>query len=405
MHDPSALYYAILFIIAAWGLLVFALHSRTDAKKREADQGRTRESEAQTRAILDTAVDGIITIDEHAAVLIFNPAAEKIFGYSQSEVLGNNVNMLMPEPYHSQHDTYLRNYLTSGKPRVIGIGREVSGRRKDGSEFPMELSLSEVRSVGTRIFTGVVRDITERKLLERQKADFYAMVSHDVRSPITVILGYTDLILTAKSGGLDAETVDMVSAIERNCIRISNLLEDFLAVSKIESAALVLSKKPEDISEFLGEVREEFAPLTQKKGLGFSVEVAPGIPKLDLDRRYFRRVIDNLVNNAVNYTPGGGTITVRAGRLTRDGRGQGVRPGPDDSEGGHGGARGQGRGREQGGPWQHIPGADTGQSGQGWVTLRHLHARHSRESGNPEFVSCYVLLMSLVPGVIKATAL
>jgi PAS domain S-box-containing protein len=117
---------------------------------------------------VNTLVDGIITIDEHGIVESINPAAEKIFGYAAVDIVGLNVNVLMPEPYKREHDGYLDHYLTTGQQRIIGIGREVSGRRKDGTTFPMDLAVSELQVSGRRMFTGVVRDITERRQMERQ---------------------------------------------------------------------------------------------------------------------------------------------------------------------------------------------------------------------------------------------
>jgi two-component system, LuxR family, sensor kinase FixL len=125
-------------------------------------------TEAKARAILNTTVDAIVTIDETGAIQSFNAAAVQIFGYDESEVLQQNVNVLMPEPYRSEHDDYIDNYLETGKQHIIGIGREVHGRRKDGSTFPMDLAVSEVELNGQRIFTGIIRDITERRTLERE---------------------------------------------------------------------------------------------------------------------------------------------------------------------------------------------------------------------------------------------
>jgi PAS domain S-box-containing protein len=124
------------------------------------------ESEARLRAILETAIEGIITIDERGLVESMNPAAEKIFGYAALEVVGRNVSVLMPSPYREHHDGYLSNYLRTGQAKIIGIGREVVGQRKDGSTFPMDLSVGEVKLDGRRLFTGFVRDITERKQLQ-----------------------------------------------------------------------------------------------------------------------------------------------------------------------------------------------------------------------------------------------
>ena len=125
------------------------------------------ESEQRMRAIWETAAEGIITIDERGIVELLNPAACHIFGYQPEEVIGQNVKMLMPSPYRDNHDGYLANYLRTGHAKMIGIGREVVGQRKDGSLFPMELSVGEVRLGDRRLFTGLVRDISERRRLER----------------------------------------------------------------------------------------------------------------------------------------------------------------------------------------------------------------------------------------------
>src|SRR4051794_6146235 len=128
-------------------------------------------TEAQYRAIVDTAVDCIVVIDEHGIIRSFNRAAETIFGYTAEEIVGRNVKMLMPEPYHTQHDGYIAAYRNTGQRKIIGIGREVVGQRKDGTTFPMELSIAEWREEGQRFFTGIVRDITERKQAEGRLRD------------------------------------------------------------------------------------------------------------------------------------------------------------------------------------------------------------------------------------------
>ncbi len=124
------------------------------------------EAEERMRSVVDHVADGIITIDDLGTVTTFNPAAERIFGYAAQESIGQNIKMVMPEPFHSQHDGYLANYVRTGQAKIIGIGREVVGRRKDGSTFPMDLAISEFRLGQSRYFTGIVRDITERKRAE-----------------------------------------------------------------------------------------------------------------------------------------------------------------------------------------------------------------------------------------------
>jgi PAS domain S-box-containing protein len=135
---------------------------RTDHLRRTAEEALAG-SEARIQAIVNTAVDAIVTIDERGIVQAFNPAAEQIFGYSAGEVIGQNVSMLMPSPHREKHDSYIARYLQTGESRIIGIGREVDALRKDGTTFPVELALSEVPTGNGRLFTGILRDITERK--------------------------------------------------------------------------------------------------------------------------------------------------------------------------------------------------------------------------------------------------
>lgn len=152
------------------GTLIAAFDSmREQVRQREDD---LIESQERNVAVIENAIDGIITIDELGVVMSYNPASEKIFGYTSAEVIGQNIKILMPEPYHSEHDNYLKNYMTSGDKKIIGIGREVEGLKKDGSKFPLELSVSEVKLKNRRLFIGMIRDITDRKKSEAQRARY-----------------------------------------------------------------------------------------------------------------------------------------------------------------------------------------------------------------------------------------
>jgi diguanylate cyclase (GGDEF)-like protein/PAS domain S-box-containing protein len=156
---------------ASINALAVAADSIAVAIRRNLAEQKVLDRDARMRAILDSAVDAIVTIDMRGRVDSFNSAAERMFGYQVQEVLGKNVNMLMPSPYKSEHDSYLANYLKTGQKKIIGIGREVTGLRKDGSTFPMELTISEVRQSDLRLFTGIMRDISERKEAEQELAE------------------------------------------------------------------------------------------------------------------------------------------------------------------------------------------------------------------------------------------
>ena len=146
------------------------LHAAEDAQRRVAAtaNARAEASEARWRAVIDSAVDGIIVIDAHGSIEAFNPAAERLFGYTTAEVLGRNVNMLMPSPYREEHDTYLARYLATGRAKIIGIGREVQGLRKDGTTFPLHLSVGQITIDGERKFTGILHDLSARVQMEGQ---------------------------------------------------------------------------------------------------------------------------------------------------------------------------------------------------------------------------------------------
>jgi two-component system, LuxR family, sensor kinase FixL len=159
-------------------IFVGIIRDITDRKAAELAQ---RESELRLRWILDTVPDAIVVIDAQAVIQSFSPAAERLFGYGSAEVIGRNVNILMPTPYREAHDGYIERYLRTGERRIIGVGRVVTGRRKDGETFPMELQVGEFTSTGGRYFTGFVRDLTERQEAERRIQDLQAELLHASR--------------------------------------------------------------------------------------------------------------------------------------------------------------------------------------------------------------------------------
>jgi PAS domain S-box-containing protein len=168
--------------VAILGIAIFAYVLAALFAERRHHEAVATANENRMRAIVNTVVDGIITIDAQGTVETLNPAAALVFGYRPEEVIGRNVKMLMPEPYHREHDDYVSNYLTTGEARIIGLGREVAGQRKDGSVFPMELAVSEMQVSGQRMFTGVVRDISNRKKIEEHQKLLVAELDHRVKN-------------------------------------------------------------------------------------------------------------------------------------------------------------------------------------------------------------------------------
>jgi PAS domain S-box-containing protein len=173
-------------------LLAIAFSVRDIREQKKAEQA-ARDGEARLKAILDSAVDGIITINERGLIESVNRAGQAVFGYPLEELAGNNVKMLMPEPYRGEHDQYLRNYRHTGQRKIIGIGREVVGRRKDGTTFPLELSVSEVPIGQGRLFTGLIRDITERKQAETHRNLLMAELSHRVKNTLATVISIAQM--------------------------------------------------------------------------------------------------------------------------------------------------------------------------------------------------------------------
>jgi PAS domain S-box-containing protein len=291
-----------------------------DITERKQAEEELRQAEERMRSVVNHVIDGIITIDEQGRVESFNPAAETLFGYARTEVIGQNVKMLMPEPYHGEHDGYIGNYVRTGEAKIIGIGREVIGRRKDGSTFPMELAVSTFHIGPRRFFTGIVRDITERKRLEqelrqrvdelaeadRQKNEFLAMLAHELRNPLAPICNALHLI---KMPGADSRTVDEArDMMERQTHHLVRLVDDLLDVSRIIRGNIELRKEKLDLAVAVTRAVETAHPVIDAHGhqLNVSLPEQPIFVEADLIR--LAQIIANLLTNAAKYTDVAGRI-------------------------------------------------------------------------------------------------
>ncbi len=197
------------------------------APRKKKTKASTHDAETSLQTILDTVVDGIIVINERGLIELFNPAAEKLFGYSRAEVLGKPVAILIPEPIASRHQSYVERYLETGEANIIGIGREVQGQRKDGSVFPIELAVSETFSNGKRTFTGLVHDITERKRLEHAIVDASEMerkqIGQDLHDTVSQHLAGLTMLTTVLQQKIEQADEDARSRLTPDANRIAEL--------------------------------------------------------------------------------------------------------------------------------------------------------------------------------------
>jgi two-component system sensor histidine kinase EvgS len=282
-----------------------------------------KSSAAHLKAVLDTVIDGILTIDERGTITTANPAAVRIFGYGLEEMLGNNVNMLMPQPYAREHDGYLNNYRSTGQKKIIGIGREVTGLRKDGSTFPLDLAVSEMRVEGQRMFTGIVRDITKRKETEqalidakntaeranRTKASFLATMSHEIRTPLGGMLGMLELLGFTPLNDDQNEALKAARDSGQGLLRIVN---DILDWSKIEAGKLELSPQPTSISQLIHSVVNTYSRVASANSLILGQSVDEQLaPAHIVDSLRLAQILNNFVSNALKFTPKG-WVHVRA---------------------------------------------------------------------------------------------
>jgi len=325
------------------------------ALRRETEHS-LRESEEQTRAIFEIVADGIITIDPEGTVETFNPAAERLFGRSKEEVIGQNVRLLMPAPDQDRHDGYIRSYLKGGQARLIGKGREFQGLRGDDSTFPIELSVTEMVVGEERKFTGVVRDISERKDAERKirereealqqrvselenarhhleqkgqelarlaedlklardaaeaanraKSDFLATMSHEIRTPMNGIIGMTELLLETDLG---EKQRDHASTVLNSAETLLSLINDILDFSKIESGRLELEPLSFDLLSLADDTAEILAVKSREKAVDLMVRYVPGTPRFVVgDAVRLRQILYNLIGNAIKFTEKGHVLT------------------------------------------------------------------------------------------------
>lgn len=289
-----------------------------DISQRKQAEKALRESQARIQAILDTAVDGIITIDERGIVEIANPAVERLFGYAPADLIGRNISMLMPQPHRERHDAYLARYLSTGEARVIGIGRELEGLRRDGTTFPLELALSEVRGEGRRRFTGIVRDITVRKLAEQAllradalKDEFLANTSHELRTPLNGIIGIGQSMIDGATGPLGDVQKHNLAMVVASGRRLANLVNDLLDFSKLRHETIELNCQPTDLHALVDLVLTVSQALVGKRPLRVFNRIAPQVELAEADEDRVQQILFNLVGNALKFTPAG-TVEVFA---------------------------------------------------------------------------------------------
>jgi len=275
------------------------------------------ESKTRYKSVIDNIIDGIIIIDEKGLILSCNLKALEIFDYQEEELLNHKINMLMPSSDNKAHDGYMNNYQSTGTARIIGIGRELKGQRKDGSTFPIDLGVNEIKVKGESQFVGIIRDITERKKIEQSlissreqaeaaskaKSEFLAMMSHELRTPLNGVIGMAQLM---RDGKLDDEQTEYLDIINDSSHSLLTIIDDILDLTKMESGFLKIKSEVFNPEELVDAVQTLLSPQAKEKALALSVQLTSKCPPLLIgDAGRIRQVLLNLLGNAIKFTEQG----------------------------------------------------------------------------------------------------
>jgi two-component system, LuxR family, sensor kinase FixL len=266
---------------------------------------------SELAGVAEVVVDALVVIDEHGTIQSWNPAASRIFGYETHEVMGRNVRLLMPEPYHSEHDGYLRRFAATREPRIIGSGREVTGRRKDGTLVPIDLAVSELRLDGAHRYVGLIRDISERKQREQETEqliealkltnqeldDFAYIASHDLKEPLRGLANNANFLAEDYHDKLDDAGKSRLARMRYLCIRMEALINDLLYVSRLGRQELAI--RDTDLNLVIKEIVQLMEPVLEEQHA--SIVVPRALPHYECDHVRVQELFRNLITNAVKY--------------------------------------------------------------------------------------------------------
>lgn len=304
-----------------------AVHDITERKRAEK---RLEESEGYLRMIMASAIDGVVSIDEHGYIQSFNPAAETLFGYTQDEVIGRNVSLLVPSPHKEQHDHYIQNYLDTGIKKAIGRTAELPAVRKNGTQFMASIRIGEIEFKEYRVFTALIQDITDRKEMERSlieakntaehaarsKSDFLANMSHEIRTPMNAIIGMSHLALQTQ---LDDKQRNYIEKVHRSAEMLLGIINDILDVSKIEAESLELEIVPFSLNTVMEDLFAFVEVSARSKGIELMYLAKSDLPvNLKGDALRLGQILLNLVSNAIKFSHDNADVTVGAELKSED---------------------------------------------------------------------------------------
>jgi len=283
------------------------------------DATSRKKASQQFRDLLESAPDAMIIVDPHGQIILANNQAVTLFGWAQDELLGKPIDMLVPERFRGPHPGHRDGFFEQPRTRAMGAGRELYGLRKNGSEFPVEISLSPIETEQGRVVSSAIRDVTDRRRIEQAlreknlelenaavaKDRFFAGMSHELRTPLNAVIGFTGTLLMQLPGPLNAEQTRQLQLVQTAGQHLLSLINDLLELAKLDAERPALHPETFDCCQVLSDLAATLQPQAQKKGLRFALELPLQPHPIRADRRALNQIVINLMANAIKFTEQG----------------------------------------------------------------------------------------------------
>jgi PAS domain S-box-containing protein len=290
------------------GLMVMsAVRDITDRKK----------AEQKFRSLLEAAPDAMVIVGRDGRIALVNTQMERLFGYAREQLLGQPVEILVPERYRQAHPGHRAGFFSQPHARAMGAGLQLHGQRQDGSEFPVEISLSPLDTEEGMVVSAAIRDATERWRFEktlqdanRMKSEFLANMSHELRTPLNGIIGFSEFLIDGKAGELNARQQEFLGDVLSSGRHLLRLINDVLDLSKIEAGRMDLVLETFDVSEAVDEVWANVSNAARERNIRLTRQVAPEVLTVTLDRHKFIQILYNLLSNGLKFTDSGGEVSL-----------------------------------------------------------------------------------------------
>jgi len=272
-----------------------------------------KRAEERFRLVVESAPNAMVLVNAEGKITLVNSQTEKLFGFSRQELINNSVETLIPARYKDHHPEYRNAFFSTPKTRSMGAGRDLFAKRKDGTEFPVEIGLNPLETDEGAMVLAAIIDITERKAQEanRLKSDFLANMSHELRTPMNAIIGFSELLIDKRVGDLNAKQLDYLKDIHASGSHLLQLINDILDIAKIESGKTELVIDTFSITAAIEEVIKVVKPIADKKGVHITIEMSDAVDKIAADKNKFKQILFNLTSNAIKFNQTDGNVLVK----------------------------------------------------------------------------------------------